>query len=732
LLQDEEYSRVEYWLNTVTVRAKTAPVILVGTHLDDKKCNKKYVESYFESLLSKYQKKFPNLSFHIAISTSTGKNIDVLKAKIIKIASSQPTMGETIPKSWLSVESKVRSIKSFNQQPILQYRTYKKLAQDSGIPESRVSQVTQFLHDLGVLVHFRDSEGGLNEIVILDPQWLTKVFATLITMKPNSVKAGVIVRQDLHHIWKPPEFPPDRHPFLLALLAKFEIIFLFSKSDQILVPSLLNDSSPSDGEIEKFWRSAENPETEISRNYKFDFLPHGFFGRMIIRMLHSEWSAVLYWKAGIICHKPPDKRLIVRIDFNQFIMTFRLRGSHLEKEVLPISQSIESLINDWLNVKVLVTVQCPTCILEKKTPHVFSITDVEAGLAKSKETLDCSQGHQVALTKLAPDIALSDLQVPKVPYEDLKDMKQIGEGGFALVYKATWKGQMVAVKQMTLERMDDFTCEPVSILQIFSEFRREVWLMSFIRHPKLVSLFGICMEPFCMIMEFMDAGSLYDFVRTKLTWEEKYLLALDVAEGMAYLHSSVPPLIHRDLKSPNVLMQTQPHRAVAKVADFGLSRALEFAPQISGKVVDNPIWLPPEILEKKSYDEKVDVYAFGVIMWEIATGQDFFGDITFMAELEKMIIRGDRPPVPEDVPPPYTTLLKQCWDNNPKNRPPFTKCVQRLEKIIDPAKREVGTLSRHQTNPEIDTEAAKKLKTKSDRSATSYHINRPKTDKNSK
>eukprot|EP01099_Mayorella_cantabrigiensis_P005996 TRINITY_DN4912_c0_g3_i1.p1 TRINITY_DN4912_c0_g3~~TRINITY_DN4912_c0_g3_i1.p1 ORF type:complete len:120 (+),score=26.13 TRINITY_DN4912_c0_g3_i1:30-389(+) len=118
-------------------------------------------------------------------------------------------------------------------------------------------------------------------------------------------------------------------------------------------------------------------------------------------------------------------------------------------------------------------------------------------------------------------------------------------------------------------------------------------------------------------------------------------------------------------------------------------------------------------------------------MWEIATGQDFFGEITFMAELEKMIIRGDRPPVPSDVPSAYAALLKECWDNNPKTRPAFSKCVQRMEKIIDPGKKDIGTLSRHQTNPELDVEAAKKLKTKSDRSATSYHLSRPKVDKNS-
>jgi len=96
-----------------------------------------------------------------------------------------------------------------------------------------------------------------------------------------------------------------------------------------------------------------------------------------------------------------------------------------------------------------------------------------------------------------------------------------------------------------------------------------------------------------------------------------------------------------------------------------------------------------------------------------------------------MIIAGKRPPIPDDVPQPYSALLQECWDNVPKNRPAFSKCVQRLEAIMNPGKREIGTLSRHQTNPELDIEAAKKHKTKSDRSATSYHINRPKSDKNS-
>jgi serine/threonine protein kinase len=128
-----------------------------------------------------------------------------------------------------------------------------------------------------------------------------------------------------------------------------------------------------------------------------------------------------------------------------------------------------------------------------------------------------------------------------------------------------------------------------------------------------------------------------------------------IAKGCAFLHNTSPPVMHRDLKSPNILLAdlTPEAAVVAKLCDFGVSLS---ADTTAGRKVDCPgtahthththttrlmvmrtVWLAPEILEKKPYSEKADVYSLGVIFWELLTKEQFFGEVKFMALLEDMV-----------------------------------------------------------------------------------------------
>lgn len=219
------------------------------------------------------------------------------------------------------------------------------------------------------------------------------------------------------------------------------------------------------------------------------------------------------------------------------------------------------------------------------------------------------------------------------------------------------------------------------------------------RHKNVVQLLGVVMQPLCMVLEFCGGGDLYSWIHaapppsspSDLAQRER--LALDMAEGMEFLHATTPPIIHRDLKSPNVLLSLTGGHLQCKIADFGLSRGLVWNDLLEGKVVDNPIWLAPEILRHHKYTEKVDVYAFGVIMWELLSAQDFFGHISFMSTIEDMIkngtpsapltphlLSGERPPIPPTAPPFMAELIAQCWADDARVRPSFEQLCQRLRK----------------------------------------------------
>jgi len=189
-------------------------------------------------------------------------------------------------------------------------------------------------------------------------------------------------------------------------------------------------------------------------------------------------------------------------------------------------------------------------------------------------------------------------------------------------------------------------------------------------------------------MEYMDQGSLTAYLHNiskteKLSFKTQVKLALDIAKGMQYLHSTTPPLVHRDLKSPNVLMQSIPEApyVTCKVSDFGLSRS-----SVSGfvsKVIDNPRWCAPEMLQSKEYDEKADVYSFAIILWEIYTAEFPFDEynIKWASVLEDKICSGLRPTFPKNCPKSYEALTCDCWNIDPNLRPSFDTIVTELEHL---------------------------------------------------
>lgn len=125
---------------------------------------------------------------------------------------------------------------------------------------------------------------------------------------------------------------------------------------------------------------------------------------------------------------------------------------------------------------------------------------------------------------------------------------EIGHGSFGLVHKAKWRGTEVALKRLPRDSMDQ---------QILLEFMKEAFIMRQLRHPNVLQVLGVCLEPPCIIMEYMPRGSLYHLVHNPsvvLDWPIVRKLAIEICRGMAYLHGCNPPLIHRDLKPHNLLV----------------------------------------------------------------------------------------------------------------------------------------------------------------------------------
>ena len=149
-------------------------------------------------------------------------------------------------------------------------------------------------------------------------------------------------------------------------------------------------------------------------------------------------------------------------------------------------------------------------------------------------------------------------------------------------------------------------------------FLAECKVMEVLRHPNIVLFLGACIKPpnLGLVLEYCNKGSLWSVLQNheiNLNWEDRKKIALDTAKGVFYLHSFNPPILHRDLKSLNLLLDDSFR---TKLIDFGWTRKLDI--KMTGKIGTYQ-WMAPEVISNQNYTEKADVFSFGIILWEIAS-----------------------------------------------------------------------------------------------------------------
>jgi len=265
---------------------------------------------------------------------------------------------------------------------------------------------------------------------------------------------------------------------------------------------------------------------------------------------------------------------------------------------------------------------------------------------------------------------------------------KLGEGNFGTVYKGSVHGTIFAVKKLHAKNLPE---------KLVDEFRTEVKLMTQLNtHPYLLGLAGACFEPdnFMIVTELLDY-SLYDLIHKHkqsepTTLVERLQLAVDAVRGMCWLHRESHTILHKDLKSPNILVKKYGQHRRALVADFGLSELAKpddddlssSQVQSSNKFVTSPIWTAPEIMEEKEFTRAADVYSFGIILWELVTGELPWRSATNERIIFQVSVRGDRPPLPDDIPTILHDIITQAWHQDPEKRPTFAQLLPRLEDAI--------------------------------------------------
>ncbi|XP_052133766.1 uncharacterized protein LOC127752443 isoform X2 [Oryza glaberrima] len=295
-------------------------------------------------------------------------------------------------------------------------------------------------------------------------------------------------------------------------------------------------------------------------------------------------------------------------------------------------------------------------------------------MAQYPEARDHYRGMMTAVPEM------QDLQIIK--NEDLEELRELGSGTFGTVYHGKWRGSDVAIKRI---KKSCFTGQSSELERLANEFWREAEILSKLHHPNVVAFYGVVKDgpggTLATVTEFMVNGSLRHVLQHKdkyLDHRKRLIIAMDAAFGLEYLHSQY--IVHFDLKCDNLLVNLKDQsRPICKVGDFGLSK-IKRNTLVSVGVRGTLPWMAPELLNGSSnkVSEKVDVFSFGIVMWEILTGEEPYANMHYGTIIGGIVNNTLRPPVPASCDPEWRRLMEQCWAPDPSQRPAFTEIAGRL------------------------------------------------------
>jgi hypothetical protein len=403
------------------------------------------------------------------------------------------------------------------------------------------------------------------------------------------------------------------------------------------------------------------------------------------------------------------------------------RGS-VQGAIMAISQLMPELENDSaffgssLNITIIVYCVSAGCVIgvigailcnRNITSALFPFGSREKEEGFTLDTLTYSALENTDIME-AYQRAMKTRYVQQPPLLTMIDPQEIflqriiGEGNFGRVWSARWRSSSVAVKEFVFAQA---AVAGKSSMQreIVEEIIGEAGMMAILRHPNVLQLFGCSLtaQAIWIVSELCSLGSLRQVLDEHdrvLSVELRLSLALQVAEGMMYLHNQNPHIIHRDLKSHNIFIhetftdaedaststskkrvgvqfeKMETHSVfVAKIGDWGSARATLSGSRTMTHGVGTACWLAPEVIKHARSSKFSDVYGYGIVLWELATREEVYQGLETTQIIAKVANENLRPPVPQDC--PWKHIMVKCWAENPNDRLEFSEIVTALNAI---------------------------------------------------
>eukprot|EP01133_Synstelium_polycarpum_P006574 gene6574-7630_t len=728
----EQSPALDYWLNTICHKYASVKIFAVGLLTAPQ--SEASLHTWLAGWKSSNKHKIYITRQIEFIFVSELDDIESLRQRILLSLPSKTAMNEMVPSPFFLLEKYLGEKRLV--KPVLTSEDIVEMAAIYNIRgRAKIAHLVRFLETSGAILQF-PNDYHLTDIVVLNSQWLAQTFGHLVAA---GAKNGVVRPCDLASVWPSTFVHESMFERMINLCYRFDIIsFAISQSSgplpvtsvmpgdsSVILVNQFIDSSVSFSPVDWLNTNLSGDAIKLVRCVQFTHgLPVQLFSMLKCRIaqvtrierearLAATFVAIQDSLATRVAaadlYTAPVKLLVEQVSDSRIVFTVvaSARRIFVAQDLLGKAMGVMEAFtkNILVSNKSRILIPCPHC--SDKDAH-FSLERTELAVLFGRASMPCpaDPATQVSVANISPDLSMRYFQGAIIDHSNIVYGDELGRGGHGVVYKGRYNDRDVAIKRLIsdedrAEIVETDSLRPddhMDMIESLRSFLREAYTSEHLQTDKhTIKLVGLVLFPLCLVTEFATHGDLGSFINQHrpLASPIRLRIALDVAIGMAEMNAHLPPIHHNDLKPPNILLCSDPSvidlsgssSPLTVIADLGTVRD-SFGARIDGRLVDNPIYLAPEVMRNQWYTQQADVYSFGVILWEMISSSGFFSEESFLGGIEAAVSKGQRPPIPSDCDPMYRRLISHCWHQDASKRPSFPQIVETLSEMCG-----TGTIS---------------------------------------